>query len=101
MSRLRAFISACAGAAGRLLLVLLCATAPDLAAAAHAPPGIDCPLREAPYSIDSPFYSAVGHRPESYSEPHHVRLLEQAITWAAGAGTTRCRDGQVVGPEAH
>src|SRR5689334_6451949 len=21
------------------------------------------------------FYSAIGHRPETYSEPHHVRLL--------------------------
>lgn len=34
------------------------------------------------------FYSAIGHRPEGYSEPHHVRLLEQAITWAASG--TRC-----------
>ena len=42
------------------------------------------------------FYSAIGHRPESYSEPHYVRLLEQAIPWAAGAGTTRCRAGQEV-----
>jgi type 1 glutamine amidotransferase len=33
------------------------------------------------------FYSAIGHRPETYSEPHYVKLLEQAITWAAG---TRC-----------
>ena len=39
------------------------------------------------------FYSAIGHRPESYSEPHNVRLLERAISWAAGAGETRCRKG--------
>jgi uncharacterized protein len=36
------------------------------------------------------FYSAIGHRPESYAEPHHVRLLEQAIVWAAGQGQTQC-----------
>jgi uncharacterized protein len=29
------------------------------------------------------FYSAIGHRPETYSEPNHVRLLENAIGWAA------------------
>lgn len=29
------------------------------------------------------FYSAIGHRPETYSDANHVRLLEQAITWAA------------------
>ena len=42
------------------------------------------------------FYSAIGHRPETYAEPHHVRLLEQAIAWAAGAGETRCRAGKEV-----
>jgi type 1 glutamine amidotransferase len=42
------------------------------------------------------FYSAIGHRPESYSEPHHVKLLEQAITWASGRGETRCRAGKEV-----
>jgi len=31
------------------------------------------------------FYSAIGHRPETYSEPNHVTLLESAITWAATA----------------
>ena len=44
------------------------------------------------------FYSAIGHRPESYSEPHYVKLLEQGITWAAGVGETHCRDGTEVGP---
>lgn len=29
------------------------------------------------------FYSAIGHRPETYSNATHVRLLEQAIEWAA------------------
>lgn len=29
------------------------------------------------------FYSAIGHMPETYVEPNHVRLLESAITWAA------------------
>jgi type 1 glutamine amidotransferase len=28
------------------------------------------------------FYTAIGHRPENYSEPHSVRLLEQGIAWA-------------------
>jgi len=47
------------------------------------------------------FYTAIGHRPESYSEPHVVKLLEQAITWAAGTGETRCRAGALIdrGPE--
>ena len=40
------------------------------------------------------FYSAIGHRPEAYSDPHHVLLLEQAIRWAADAGLTRCSDGK-------
>ncbi len=30
------------------------------------------------------FYSAIGHRPETYSDPHYVELLYQAILWAAG-----------------
>ena len=42
------------------------------------------------------FYSAIGHRPESYSEPHHVALLEQAVVWAAGMGETRCNAGKEV-----
>ena len=29
------------------------------------------------------FYSAIGHRPETYTEPHNAALLESAITWAA------------------
>jgi type 1 glutamine amidotransferase len=29
------------------------------------------------------FYSAIGHRPETYSQPQNVALLESAIEWAA------------------
>lgn len=29
------------------------------------------------------FYSAIGHLPETYREPHYVALLEDAIRWAA------------------
>ncbi len=42
------------------------------------------------------FYSAIGHRPENYSEPHSVKLLEQGIEWAAGRGATRCAAGHEV-----
>jgi uncharacterized protein len=37
------------------------------------------------------FYSAIGHRPETYADANHVRLLEQAVRWAA-AGS--CQKGQ-------
>jgi uncharacterized protein len=39
------------------------------------------------------FYMAIGHRPESYAEPHSLRLLEQGIAWAANQGSSRCRAG--------
>ena len=42
------------------------------------------------------FYSAIGHRPEIYSDPHHLQLLEQAILWAAGTGPTLCRQGREI-----
>lgn len=29
------------------------------------------------------FYSAIGHRPETYSQPQHVAMLEAAINWVA------------------
>lgn len=29
------------------------------------------------------FYSAIGHMPETYSQPQHVALLEAAVAWAA------------------
>lgn len=31
------------------------------------------------------FYSAIGHRPETYSDERHLKLLEQAISWTTGA----------------
>jgi type 1 glutamine amidotransferase len=37
------------------------------------------------------FYSAIGHRPEHYTDPLYVRLLEQATDWAAGLEGKRCR----------
>jgi type 1 glutamine amidotransferase len=46
------------------------------------------------------FYSAIGHRPESYTEPHHVKLLEQGIAWAAGTGETHCHAGNEVSRKA-
>jgi len=39
------------------------------------------------------FYSAIGHRPQTYSDPHNRALLEHAIVWAAGgskADKDRC-----------
>lgn len=36
------------------------------------------------------FYSAIGHRPEAYAEPHHARLLAQAVAWAADRRSTDC-----------
>lgn len=42
------------------------------------------------------FYSAIGHRPENYSEPHSVSLLENGIAWAAGLGDTKCSNGKEV-----
>ena len=42
------------------------------------------------------FYSAIGHRPESYSEPNSAALLERGIEWAADLGESRCRSGQEV-----
>lgn len=42
------------------------------------------------------FFSAIGHRPESYSEPHYVQVMEAGVAWAAGAGVTRCNAGREV-----
>jgi len=39
------------------------------------------------------FYSAIGHRPESYNEPHARLLLERGIAWAAGEAPTGCLNG--------
>ena len=35
------------------------------------------------------FYSAIGHLPDTYRHPHAVRLLENAITWAASGKACR------------
>lgn len=40
------------------------------------------------------FYSAIGHRTESYIEPNHVKLIEQAVVWAAGQGESHCVKGE-------
>lgn len=37
------------------------------------------------------FYSAIGHRPETYADPNHLALLEQAIAWAADRNTLSCK----------
>jgi uncharacterized protein len=37
------------------------------------------------------FYSAIGHRPESYSEVHNVRLLEHGILWASAGKEEKCQ----------
>jgi type 1 glutamine amidotransferase len=42
------------------------------------------------------FYSAIGHRPETYVDPRHQRLLEDAIRWAAGKGARLCDDGRQI-----
>ncbi|TPG52261.1 ThuA domain-containing protein [Sphingomonas glacialis] len=42
------------------------------------------------------FYSAIGHRPETYADPNNQRFLEQSIAWAAKRGTTQCRNGREV-----
>jgi type 1 glutamine amidotransferase len=36
------------------------------------------------------FYSAIGHRPEGYTEPNNVRLMEQGIEWSMGLSDARC-----------
>jgi type 1 glutamine amidotransferase len=41
------------------------------------------------------FYSAIGHRPESYTEPHSVLLLEQGVAWAAGLAGQGCGKARV------
>jgi len=37
------------------------------------------------------FYSAIGHRPEHYTDPVYVHMLEQAIVWAADRDGKGCR----------
>lgn len=40
------------------------------------------------------FYSAIGHRPEGYTEPNTNKLLEQGVAWAAGLGQSSCQNGK-------
>ena len=35
------------------------------------------------------FYSAIGHRPENYDEPHAAALLAEGIAWAMGSEGTK------------
>ena len=42
------------------------------------------------------FYSAIGHRPESYAEPSSATTLERGIAWALGQGSTLCHAGREV-----
>jgi type 1 glutamine amidotransferase len=37
------------------------------------------------------FYSAIGHRPQTYTDTAHMHLLEQAIQWAAQGSCARNR----------
>jgi uncharacterized protein len=40
------------------------------------------------------FYTAIGHRPESYTEPNTNKLIEQSLVWAAGRGPSSCSASQ-------
>lgn len=40
------------------------------------------------------FYTAIGHRPETYTEPNANRLIEQGVASAAGLGKSACRAEQ-------
>lgn len=37
------------------------------------------------------FYSAIGHRPETYSDANYVTMLEQSIAWAATGRNVVCK----------
>ncbi|MEC3909280.1 ThuA domain-containing protein [Sphingobium sp. CR2-8] len=34
------------------------------------------------------FYSGIGHRPQTYADPHYVTMLENAVVWAASRRAT-------------
>ena len=39
------------------------------------------------------FYTAIGHRPEGYTEPNTNKLIEQGVAWAAGLLGKSCPAG--------
>jgi type 1 glutamine amidotransferase len=42
------------------------------------------------------FYDAIGHRPESYTEPNNARLIAQGLRWAIGQDGSGCEAGREV-----
>jgi uncharacterized protein len=42
------------------------------------------------------FYSAIGHRPEGYTNTQLMALLENGLAWASGEGESRCMSGKEV-----
>lgn len=40
------------------------------------------------------FYSAIGHRPEIYSDDRYLTLLEQGVSWAAQRSGSSCSKGK-------
>jgi hypothetical protein len=36
------------------------------------------------------FYTAIGHKPESYSEPNTNKLIEQGVAWVVESKTHAC-----------
>jgi len=40
------------------------------------------------------FYSAIGHLPEVYSDPHHKAMLLRAVMWASGDVGSHCVDAR-------
>jgi uncharacterized protein len=42
------------------------------------------------------FYTAIGHRPESYSQPNVRMLMKQGVAWAAGLGHSSCSAGHEI-----
>ena len=40
------------------------------------------------------FYSAIGHRPERYSDAIYVQMLEQGVGWAARSRGSNCKSAR-------
>lgn len=45
-----------------------------------------------PIGVGRMFYTAIGHRPENYDEPHAAALLADGIAWAMGSKGTKLHD---------